>query len=59
LDKAKHKIKLEKAKVEAAKVAAQATLTHAMNESPQAAVTKMKEDSKILTATLPPWMMIP
>jgi hypothetical protein len=50
LDKAEHKIKLKEAKVEAAKVASQATLIHAMNDSSEAAVTKMKEDSKILIA---------
>ena len=46
MDKAEHKIKLEEAKVEAAKVAAQATLLHAMNESAEAKVTKMEDDAK-------------
>jgi hypothetical protein len=46
----KHKIKLDEAKVEATKVAAQAALIHAMNESSQAMVTKMKENVNILTA---------
>jgi hypothetical protein len=46
LDKAKHKIKLEEAKVGAA----QATLIHSMNESFEATVTKVNDDSKIFTA---------
>jgi hypothetical protein len=50
LDSINQKSKLEEAKVEAAKVTAHATLLQAMKEAPQAAVTKMKEDSKILTA---------
>lgn len=49
LDKAASKIKLEEAKVETAKVAAQGTLIHAMNETALAKVNKMKEDAKILT----------
>jgi hypothetical protein len=49
LDKVTQIIKLEDAKVEAAKVTFQATLIYAMTESPQVTLTKMKEHSKILT----------
>jgi hypothetical protein len=50
LDKADQKIKLEEAKVKAAKAVAHATLLQAMNKVSQTAVTKMNEYSKILTA---------
>jgi hypothetical protein len=59
LNKDGHKIKLKEPKVEAPKITSQARLIHSMNDSLQATVTKMKEDSKILTqVTLPPWMMM-
>jgi hypothetical protein len=50
LDKTEQKIKLSDVKVEAAKFAAQATLIHAMNESLQATVTKMKDHFNNLMA---------
>jgi hypothetical protein len=48
-DNTEKKIELKRAKAEAAKIEANATMIKALNEASQLAVTKMVEEAKILT----------
>jgi hypothetical protein len=48
-DNTKKKIELKRAKAEAAKIEANATMIKALNEASQLEVTKMIEEAKILT----------